>query len=210
MRVLPLVLAGCILGAADEATELHLLAGGYPGFREVTYRSDGERRTYQLDDHRGFALQVEAVRRFESGGWAHPWLLGGGVVRFTDATDDGGADHTAVSWSWQLGVGIGARLGRHVILDAGIVGSLGRAGIGDERLDAVTVQDSTWYAAGEVRLGLWAEFHGAMIGLVGGSAVHSAWADYRETHDAESPFVTSSTYDGDGPFILVGIGFRLD
>lgn len=209
MRELLLAATCCVLAAADDHTEIRLLAGGYPGFQEVTYYTDGV-ETYRLDDHRGVSIQVEAVRRYESGGPFHPWLLGGGAVRFSDAADSGGADHTVVSGSWMLGAGVGARLGRHVLLEAGLVGSAGEAGVGDERLDAVSIQDTTWYLSGEARVGIWMEFDRAMFGVVGGSAVHRAWADFREREDSDHPLEMSTAYDGDGPFILIGIGLRLD
>jgi len=200
-------LSGLALAADGDTTELRLLAGGFPGYREVQYEG-AVNRTLQLDDHRGAAIQGEAVLRYDTGTPVHPWLLGGVAIRFTDATDETGSDHSVVAFSWMLGGGIGARLGDHVIVEAGVVGALGQAGVGDERVDAVAMDESTTYASGEVRVGLWLEFERAMVGAVAGWAAHTTLAEFYDSEDGDLEL--QSTYAGDGAFVLVGIGFSLD
>jgi hypothetical protein len=209
MRILCLAVCCGLLAAADDSTELRLLAGGFPGYSEVQYDGD-EHRTLALDDDRGFAIQGEAVLRYETGSPVHPWVLAGGAARFTDAMDETGSEHSVVAFSWLLGVGVGARLGKHVIVEAGVVGSLGDAGIADERIDAVSMEESTWYVGGEARVGLWLEYERAMIGAVAGWAAHTTLREFYDRDGDDRALTLESAYEGDGAFFLVGLGIRLD
>ena len=209
MRTLWLAACCGLLAAADGGTEIRLLAGGYPGYREVQYDGD-EHRTLALDDDRGFSIQGEAVLRYDTGSPVHPWLLAGGAVRFTDAMDETGSEHAVVAYTWLLGTGLGARLGKHIIIEAGVVGALGDAGVADQRIDAVSMEESNWCVGGEVRVGLWLEYDRVLLGAVAGWAAHTTLSEFYDRDDAEHDVRLESAYEGDGGFVLVGVGFRLD
>ncbi len=199
------LLAASAAAVDDVQTDLRLLVGIYPGYDEVSY-DDGP--AYLLDDAGGFTIQVEAVRSYEHDKTAlYPWLLAGGVLRFTDATDDQGSDHSVTVLGWELGGGLGVRVSRDVRLELGVVGSTGRVIVGDERLDAVNSDSDSWYAGIEARTGMWYRFNHATAGLVAGVSTHAVLASFGTEAD---PQRITSNYSGGGAFVLLGFGITLE
>ena len=200
------VLLATAANAADEGhTDLRLLVGGYPGYDEVSY---GDGPTYTLDDHRAVAIQFEAVRSFEDERTPfYPWLLSGVVLRFSDAADERGSDHTVVATTWELGGGLGIWISREARLELGVVGAAGQVTVNDERQDALTFNTDSWYASIEVRMGLWYRIDQVHVGVVAGAAFHGVSASFGTEAD---PDIVTSTYSGGGPFVLIGFGIELD
>lgn len=197
--LLPLLVA--LAGAAEDTTELRLLAGGYPGYREAPAAGGGR---LALDDHRGAAIHGEAVLRYDADAAVHPWLLAGGAIHRAAATDALGAEHEAVAYAGMLGAGIGLRAGP-ALIEAGLVAGLGDALVGDDRDGDAAPGDSASYLLGEARVGLWLGLGRTLVGAVAGSAVHRAMPETREDGSPDS----TDTYVGDGAFLLVGVGWRL-
>jgi hypothetical protein len=200
------------IAAADGATDLELrvLGGSYPGYRDVTYGSTpDEQLRLGLDDHRGGAIEIQAIGFFNDGEPVQPWVLGGWAFRFTDARDPQHHNHAVSTGAFELGVGMAVRPWRWLRLEVGVVGAGGRAYVSDDGVvTSGGASDGATYLGADARAGLWLVSRRVSAGVVVGSAAHMVDCTFTGSSDHPGPTVDSG-YEGYGNFVLVGLGFPI-
>lgn len=221
----PIVLAATLAGAEDPSiaeaisrvgdagtTDVRLMAGSYPGFDRVETTTEGSSGTTAHDIGRrsGFDLELAAVYTWPRPGILAPWILAGGAVRRSEGTDDAGVRHTTLAAGLELGGGLALRLHRNVQIEAGPVVTVGWSDNSveadpDSGTPAQEATRSAWYVSADLRAGLWCTIDTVQFGIVAGAASHMLEASTRA--DDSSPWTTHA-YNGDGTFLLAGMGLR--
>lgn len=221
----PIVLAAALAGAEDPSisdaiagigmpgtTDVRLMAGTYPGFERVETSTEGGTGTTAHDLRRrsGRAVELVAVYTWPRPGMLAPWLLAGGTLRQSDGTDQTGARHASLAAAVELGGGLALRPHRNIQIELGPVVA---AGWSDNSVEAdpdsgTPAQEATrsaWYVSADLRAGLWCTIDTVQFGIVAGAASHMLEASTRA--DDSSPWTTHA-YNGDGTFLLAGMGLR--
>ena len=218
--------AFAVLGAADDptiadgiahvgatgTTDVRLLAGTYPGFDQVETSTDGAPDTisHHIGRRSGRDLELAVVYTWPRPGIVAPWLLVGGALRRTSGSDDAGVRHETLAAGLEFGGGLALRPHPGLQVEVGPVVTLGWS---DNSVEAdpdsgTPAQEATrdaWYVSADLRAGLWCTIDRVQFGIVAGAASHMLEASTRA--DSQSPW-TTHTYNGDGTFVLAGMGLR--